>query len=120
MEAFKSLLTKLLILLFTLLFIYPAIVFAMLVLGFTDSWKSGTVMLVSALLLRFILKREVAKLPPIRRMKQEQLGSFPGVYTNEESPPQLSDIYYDIAAKLREEEEIVRIVNQMKEKPGLK
>ncbi|SFT27793.1 hypothetical protein [Paenibacillus sp. BC26] len=120
MEAFKSLLTKLLILLFTLLFIYPAILFAMLVLGFSDSWKSGTVMLVSALLLRFILKREVAKLPPIRSVKEDRLGSFSGYYNDEESPPQLSDIYYDIAAKLKEQEEIVRIVNQLNEKPGQK
>ncbi|QHW31206.1 hypothetical protein GZH47_10275 [Paenibacillus rhizovicinus] len=124
MGRFKLFLTKFTIELFLLVFIYPAIVFALLVLGFTSSWKSGTLMLVSALLLRFVLKREAAAIRPgfrksrtrtrARRSRggpaSKALRPFPGVYDHEASPPQLSDIYYDIAAQMKEQEALLAML----------
>ncbi|XEC92988.1 hypothetical protein AB6A23_16545 [Paenibacillus tarimensis] len=55
MNEFKTAVSKLCILLFNYIFIYPAIILSLLVLGLTSSWKSGVVMLVSALLLKIVL-----------------------------------------------------------------
>ena len=52
----KLFISRLFILLFTYLFIGPAIIFSVLVLGLTSSWKSGLFMLGSALLLQIIVK----------------------------------------------------------------
>ncbi|MBM7566084.1 hypothetical protein [Paenibacillus sacheonensis] len=129
MGVFKSFLAKSAIELFLLLFIYPAIGLALLVLGFTSSWKSGTIMLVSALLLRFVLKREAAAIRPMRRGKRwgrrprgkRQRGQtggnglkdrFPGEFERGVSPPQLSDIYADMAAQLREQEALLAMLRQ--------
>ncbi|SEO52013.1 hypothetical protein [Paenibacillus sp. OV219] len=108
-----SWLIRLLIATFTVVFIYPAIAFACLVIGFTPSWRSGLLMLGSALLLRVILKWETRKMRPIRRSAgEQQLSIFPGMYEDEASPPPLSDIYYDIASDMREQERIMNIVNK--------
>ncbi|RAP75017.1 hypothetical protein [Paenibacillus montanisoli] len=123
--AFKKWLARLLLSLFTLLFIYPAILFAVLVLGFTDAWKPAAVMLASALLLRIILQREVARIQPARKPvrkakpSKRQQGSFPGLYNEDgEPPPQLSDIYFDLATHLREQEEILRIIKEQNRDGG--
>ncbi|MFC4810579.1 hypothetical protein [Paenibacillus sp. GCM10023250] len=124
MNAFTSLLARLMIFLFTAVFIYPAMLLAFLVLGFTSSWKSGVVMLVSALLLLFVLKREAAALPPAprgrlrpfgrKRRSVRALSRFPGEYDDREtSPPQLSDIYFDLAARMKEDEELLYILKAM-------
>ncbi|AZN39749.1 hypothetical protein [Paenibacillus albus] len=106
-------LIRLLITMFTVVFIYPAIAFACLVIGFTPSWRSGLLMLVSALLLRIILKWEMRQMKPMRRSAGvQQLSHFPGRYEEEASPPPLSDIYYDIASDLREQERIMIIINK--------
>jgi hypothetical protein len=121
MGVFKSFLTRFAIDLFSLLFIYPAIVFAMLVLGFTSSWKSGTLMLVSALLLRFVLKREAAAARTAVRQTRGKssgrtLNPFPGIYDDQASPPQLSDIYYDMAAHMREQEALLAMIREQEER----
>ncbi|WP_308638053.1 hypothetical protein [Paenibacillus silvisoli] len=112
--AFKSWLAKLVLSLFKLLFIYPAILFAILVLGFTDAWKSGVVMLVSALLIRLLLRRDTfISARPVGKAKPKQPGGFPGFYNEGgTSPPQLSDIYFDLASHLKEQEEIIRIIRE--------
>ncbi|NBD23914.1 hypothetical protein [Paenibacillus glycinis] len=132
MHPFKSLLTKTLIRLFTAFFVYPAILFACLVLGFTSSWKSGTVMLVSALLLLLVLKREAAAIRPAgvwrttRKRKPRRgtpagkrpLGYFPDAFDSAACPPQLSEIYSDMAAQLREQETLLALLRTMDGKPG--
>ncbi|MBO7747652.1 hypothetical protein I8J29_26035 [Paenibacillus sp. MWE-103] len=127
MNAFTSFLARLLIFLFTAVFIYPAILLAFLVLGFTASWKSGVVMLISALLLLFVLKREAAALPAVPRGRMRPFGRkrpavralsrFPGEYDREASPPQLSDIYFDLAARMKEDEELLHMLKAMDGSP---
>ncbi|QHT59612.1 hypothetical protein GXP70_06365 [Paenibacillus lycopersici] len=124
MGLFKSFLTRFTIELFLLLFVYPAIGFALLVLGFTSSWKSGTLMLVSALLLRFALKREAAASRPGFRASRsrgtrrsasrsaKQPNGFGGFYDQGSAPPQLSDIYQDMATQMREQEALLKIIRE--------
>ncbi|REE67986.1 hypothetical protein A8990_14035 [Paenibacillus taihuensis] len=111
-----SWLIRLLIATVTVVFIYPAIGFACLVIGFTSSWRSGLWMLGSALLMLVILKWESRQFRPARRSGRstvvQELGQFPGVYDNDASPPPLSDIYYDIAKGLREQECLLDLLNK--------
>lgn len=111
-----SWLIRLLIATFTAVFIYPAIGFACLVIGFTPSWRSGLLMLGSSLLMLGIVKWEAKQLSSTRRGSRahevQQLSRFPGIYDEETSPPPLSDIYYDIAEGLREQEVLINLLNR--------
>ncbi|MBW7455514.1 hypothetical protein ACFOLF_25585 [Paenibacillus sepulcri] len=96
-------LLKPLILLFTCLFIYPAIIFSVLVLGLTSSWKSGIVMLSLALLLLIIVKICSINLPICRTSNRElRIPHDPPIH--ETHPPPLGDIYHEIMFQHHEQE----------------
>lgn len=101
MKNIRRLLLKLFIFLFTFLFIFPAIFFSVLVLGLTDSWKSGTLMLISSLILIIIVNLNVMNKPSSRKKKEislcngERRMSFETQF-NDHVPPPLSEIYRDI------------------------
>jgi hypothetical protein len=89
--------------LFSFLFIFPAILFSILVLALTDSWESGTVMLVSALILKIVVHIHYMSVPTSRRKQQitpshEENSAFEALFDHE-TPPPLSDIYREIDAR---------------------
>lgn len=101
MNNIKRFLLKLFIFLFTFLFIFPAIIFSVLVLGLTNSWKSGTLMLVSSLILKIVVdlsdrsKPSSHKKTEITLSNGERRVSFENQF-NDQVPPSLSDIYREI------------------------
>ncbi|WP_141501416.1 hypothetical protein [Paenibacillus luteus] len=70
MNAIGRAVIKLLAVLFTLLFIIPAILFSILVLGMTESWQSGTVMLATSILLLIIVDLQAKRYPRGQRQKK--------------------------------------------------
>lgn len=89
--------------LFNFLFIFPAILFSVLVLSLTDSWKSGTIMLVSSLILKMILHIYYMSIPTSRGKKEiflsnEERRAMEAEFNNQ-NPPPLSDIYREIGAQ---------------------
>lgn len=101
MNNIKRFLLKLFIFLFTFLFIFPAIIFSVLVLGLTNSWKSGTWMLVSSLILKIVVGLSDRNKPSSRKKTEitlsngERRVSFENQF-NDQVPPSLSDIYREI------------------------
>lgn len=88
---------------FNFLFIFPAILFSVLVLSLTDSWKSGTVMLVSALILKIVVYIHGISIPASRGKKEiflsnEERRAMEALFNNQ-TPPPLSDIYREIGAQ---------------------
>jgi hypothetical protein len=98
----KIFISRLFILLFTYLFIGPAIIFSVLVLGLTSSWKSGLFMLGSALVLQIIVKLYSMSIH-IRRKSRRGRGRS----LDDEAPPPLSEIYFDIFTQHREQELLI-------------
>ncbi len=98
----KLFISRLFLLLFTYLFIGPAIIFSVLILGLTSSWKSGLFMLGSALLLQIIVKLYSMSIY-IRRKS----GRGRELYLDGEAPPPLSEIYFDIFTQHREQELLI-------------
>jgi hypothetical protein len=101
MDEIGRILVKLFVALFSLLFVFPAVIFSVLVLGLTDSWKSGTVMLVSSFILVIIVRLNSVNQPSPRRMKKYKASSWemsPAALSpfRNENPPPLSDIYRDL------------------------
>ena len=99
----KLFISRFFILLFTYLFIGPAIIFSVLVLGLTSSWKSGLFMLGSALLLQIIVKLYSMSIH-IRRKSGRGRGRS---LDDEAPPPPLSEIYFDIFTQHREQELLI-------------
>ncbi|HTG70717.1 MAG TPA: hypothetical protein VL921_15775 [Candidatus Udaeobacter sp.] len=116
MKDIGRLVIKLFIALFTLLFIFPAIIFSVLVLGLTDSWKSGTVMLISALILKMIMHFNYISQPPSRtRNKIASRRIESGYYMetqfrNQPPPPPLSDIYREIDLQYGENDVLYKTI----------
>lgn len=97
--------------LFNFLFIFPAILFSVLVLGLTDSWKSGTVMLASSLILKFVVHIQWMSIPTSRRKKEitlvnEERRALEAIFNNR-TPPPLSDIYREIGAQNLEDDVLI-------------
>lgn len=89
--------------LFNFLFIFPAILFSVLVLSLTDSWKSGTIMLVSSLILKIVVHIYYMSIPTSRRkmeipLSNEERTAMEALFNNQ-TPPPLSDIYREIGAQ---------------------
>ncbi|RCW48963.1 hypothetical protein DFP97_105148 [Paenibacillus prosopidis] len=98
---------------FNFLFIFPAILFSVLVLSLTDSWKSGTVMLVSALILKMIVHIYYMSIPTSRGKKEiflsnEERRAMEALFNNQ-TPPPLSDIYREIGAQNLENDVLIGI-----------
>ncbi|MFC5649896.1 hypothetical protein ACFPYJ_12345 [Paenibacillus solisilvae] len=109
---FKIFLSRFLMLLFTSLFICPAIIFSVLVLGLTSSWKSGAFMLGTALLLQLTVKLYSINLLIHRNKERERRFTLESLGNNEVPPP-LSEIYLELLSQQREQELIVgKIVDQ--------
>ncbi|MDQ8737737.1 hypothetical protein [Paenibacillus sp. LHD-38] len=116
---------KLVIFLFTLLFIIPAIIFSVLVIGLTDNLKSGVMMLISVVVLKIIVKfngvnhssearsksyhsRMWGRSIFDARLNQNNLKHSP--------PPPLIDIYREIDDRNGETEKIYRLIAQHESK----
>jgi len=108
-----TLFLKLVVHLFSLLFIFPAILFSILVLCLTDNFKSGMVMLISALILHVIVKfsRYSQSLSQgdhgLERRETEIFSDRP---YEKESPPPLVDIYREIDCWNGETEVLHRMI----------
>lgn len=97
--------------LFNFLFIFPAILFSVLVLSLTDSWKSGTIMLVSSLILKIVVHIYYMSIPTSRRkmeipLSNEERTAMEALFNNQ-TPPPLSDIYREIGARNLENEILI-------------
>jgi hypothetical protein len=115
MDEIGRILVKLTVALFSLLFVFPAIIFSVLVLGLTDSWKSGTVMLVSSLILILIVRINSENQPKPRRMKKYASNSWEmGPVTlsafHNQNPPPLSDIYRDMELQHGEADVLCKLI----------
>lgn len=119
MEDVGRIVVKLVIFLFTLLFIIPAILFSVLVIGLTDHLKSGAFMLVSALVLKIMVKlnginpRSSARKRSYSSMDRENsaFGNWsPQVHFDDNPPPPLRDIYIEIDDQKRETEKLHRLI----------
>jgi len=112
-----TLLMKLVMKLFSLLFIFPAILFSILVLCLTDELKSGMVMLVCALILHIIVKLSSFNISFPQRVRyyvtdqweRESFGEWPNA---KETPPPLDEIYRDIDVWNSETETVFRIIRE--------
>lgn len=119
MKDIGRLVIKLFIALFTLLFIFPAIIFSVLVLGLTDSWKSGTVMLISALILKMIMHFNYINLhSSFRTRKRSASRRREGSYHKEtqfrnQTPPPLSDIYREIDLQYGENDLLYKTILEL-------
>jgi hypothetical protein len=108
---------KLILNLFSLLFIFPAILFSILVLCLTDNLKSGMVMLISALILHSIVKLSSINYSFSRgdhyytkdHLERESFGNWPNA---NETPPPLDEIYRDIDCWNGETEALFRIIRE--------
>ncbi|WP_054024594.1 hypothetical protein [Bacillus sp. FJAT-28004] len=108
---------KLILNLFSLLFIFPAILFSILVLFLTDNLKSGMVMLISALILHSIVKLSSINHSfsredhyySIDHLERESFGKWPNT---KETPPPLDEIYRDIDCWNGETEALFRIIRE--------
>lgn len=99
MDEIGRILVKLAVALFSLLFVFPALIFSVLVLGLTDSWKSGTVMLISSLILIIIVRINSESQPASRQTKKVdswEMGPITLSAFHNQNPPPLSDIYRDM------------------------
>ena len=119
MKDIGRLVIKLFIALFTLLFIFPAIIFSVLVLGLTDSWKSGTVMLISALILKMMMHFNYISQPsPSRSRNKIASRRREGSYYLEtqlrnQAPPTLSDIYREIDLQCGENDLLYKTILEL-------
>lgn len=121
MKDIGRLVIKLFIALFTLLFIFPAIIFSVLVLGLTDSWKSGTVMLISAVILKMIMHfNYISQHSPSRTRNKIASRRREGSYYREtqfrnqtQSPPPLSDIYREIDLQYGENDLLYKTILEL-------
>lgn len=120
MKDIGRLVIKLFIALFTLLFIFPAIIFSVLVLGLTDSWKPGTVMLISALILKMIMHFNYISQPSPSRTRNKiasrrREGSYymEKQFRNQTPPPPLSDIYREIDLQYGENDLLYKTILEL-------
>lgn len=120
MKDIGRLVIKLFIALFTLLFIFPAIIFSVLVLGLTDSWKPGTVMLISALILKMIMHFNYISQPSPSRTRNKiasrrREGSYymEKQFRNQTPPPPLSDIYHEIDLQYGENDLLYKTILEL-------
>ncbi|WP_141680208.1 hypothetical protein [Bacillus sp. FJAT-26390] len=119
MDEIGRILVKLFVALFSLLFVFPAVIFSVLVLGLTDSWKSGTVMLVSSFILFIIVRFNGSNQPSPRRIKKYEASSWEmspvtlASFRNE-NPPPLSDIYRDLDLQDGEADVLYKIIVEAK------
>lgn len=104
MKSIKEMLSNLFLFLFTHLFIYPAIIFSILILGLTTSWRSGLSMLISALMLKIIVKfySRNKHVYPSKSKRDPRILSETSIYY--EVPPPLSEIYYEVTVQQREQD----------------
>jgi hypothetical protein len=115
MNVIGRIVIKLLAALFALLFVIPAILFSVLVLGMTESWQSGTVMLATSILLLIIVDLQAKSYAPNRRSKNKE-SHLDGdvseweIGRNERVPPPLSDLYDDLREQELETEIVYRTI----------
>lgn len=102
-----SLFLKLMITLFSLLFIFPALVFSILVLCLTDDLKSGTVMLVAALFLLVLIKMYNQN----QFIYRSERHYAEGYYQNGKPPP-LGDFYFEMDRWKGETDELSRLIRE--------
>lgn len=119
MKDIGRLVIKLFIALFTFLFIFPAIIFSVLVLGLTDSWKSGTVMLISSLILKMIMHYiDISQPPPSStrnkiRARGKEIGYYMETQYRNQIPPPLSDIYREIDLQYGENDLLYKTILEL-------
>lgn len=111
-----SLLLKLVTTLFSLLFIFPALIFSILVLTLTDNAKSGTVMLITVLILYILVKCNNLNHSFSQRENDngagrwEQEASGDWSFHNESPPPPLDEIYFEIDCWNEETNQLFQII----------
>lgn len=110
-----TLFLKLIIHLLSLLFIFPAILFSILVLCLTDNVKSGMVMLISALILHVLVKisgysHSLSQGDHKYRIDRRETEIFSEWSYEKESPPPLVDIYREIDCWNGETEALYRMI----------
>ena len=103
MTFIKNIITVILLSLFTYLFIYPAILFAILILGFTTSWSSGISMLTAAIILKIIVYLYSADKHTAQRKSQRDIV-YSAPFLINKAPPPLNEIDYEVISSQWEED----------------